>query len=196
MSAEEARGCGDGGCVFRAPSSKGQHTNAGCRCLPLRMTPAERVRLREQIRSLVVELDEARERLSGVGVGVVEYLAARDAATREWGRANEAERERDEARAARDRMARILAVELGCSRYAPPGWGPDELWDDKWSCDRHDVVIRRVQRGRRRSGEHPDVWVAYGPGKKIGPQRNTALECMEAVIAEQAADAAQEVARG
>ena len=82
VSAEEARGCGDGGCVFRAPSSKGQHTNAGCRCLPLRMTPAERVGLREQIRSLVVELDEARER------------------------ANKAERERDEARAERDRLAR------------------------------------------------------------------------------------------
>lgn len=91
VSAEDARGCGDGGCVFRPPSDKGQHTNAGCRCLPLRMTPAERVGLREQIRSLVVELDGARKRLEGVGV--VECLAARDAATRERERANKAERD-------------------------------------------------------------------------------------------------------
>jgi len=40
------------------------------------------------------------------GVGVSQYLAARDAATRERERANRAEKERD-------RLARILAVERG-----------------------------------------------------------------------------------
>lgn len=335
MSAEEARGCGDGGCVFRAPSDRGQHTNAGCRCLPLRMTPAERVGLREQIRSLVVELDEARTRLEGVGV--VECLAARDAATRERERANKAERERDEAidllegiptwgpyrwrdvpetvrlklrgnsdqigrlikerdaartildgeirarsecererdearasrdaliltlrrwseglvhvwdgkgitsmdgnaahflgglvgeartwmkhaqryftsdaplltdrerraresskvkavKAERDRLARILAVERGDESQAPEGWVRHEHWDEwLWG----DVSVRPVGVRDRKSGaRHAHVWVAYGPGKKIGPQRDTALECMEAVIAEQAADAAREVPRG
>ena len=86
ITAEEAQGCSDGGCVFRSPSARGMHTNAGCRCLPLRMTPNERVKLRRWIRELVVRLD---------GVGVVECLAARDAATRERARADKAERERD-----------------------------------------------------------------------------------------------------
>lgn len=29
VSAEKARGCGDGGCVFRFPSDRGQHTVVG-----------------------------------------------------------------------------------------------------------------------------------------------------------------------
>ena len=56
----ERRGCGDGGCVFRPPSSRGQHTNGGCRCVPLRMTPNERVVLRRWIRSEVTERDALR----------------------------------------------------------------------------------------------------------------------------------------
>lgn len=42
--------CGDGGCVLRLPGVRvGMHTNAGCRCIPLHMSPDERVRLRKGI---------------------------------------------------------------------------------------------------------------------------------------------------
>ena len=45
--------CGDGGCVLLVPGVPvGMHTNAGCRCIPLKMTPNERVRLRKGIRWL------------------------------------------------------------------------------------------------------------------------------------------------
>ena len=179
VSAEKARGCGDGGCVFRAPSTKGQHTNAGCRCLPLRMTPAERVVLREQIRSLVVELDEARAALSGVGVE--QYLAARDAATRERERANKAERERDEARAERDRLARILAVERGDESQAPAGWSrPGGRWVGAGGVS--------VMRGDAPGGGQ--AWTSFGWDSRHLGWYPCALEAMEA------ADAAREVTRG
>jgi len=48
--------CGDGGCVLRVPGLSGQHTNAGCRCIPLKMTPNEHVRLRKGIRWLAERL--------------------------------------------------------------------------------------------------------------------------------------------
>lgn len=51
--------CGDGGCVLLVPGiPKGPHTNAGCRCIPLRMTPDERVRLRKGIRWLAEQCTE------------------------------------------------------------------------------------------------------------------------------------------
>jgi len=51
--------CGDGGCVLLVPGVPvGQHTNAGCRCIPLKMTPNERVRLREGIRWLAERLSK------------------------------------------------------------------------------------------------------------------------------------------
>ena len=45
--------CGDGACVLLVPGVPvGMHTNGGCRCIPLRMTPTKRVRLRKGIRWL------------------------------------------------------------------------------------------------------------------------------------------------
>jgi len=40
-------GCSDGGCIFGHPG--GMHTNGGCHCLKLKMTPDDRVYLRKQI---------------------------------------------------------------------------------------------------------------------------------------------------
>jgi len=51
--------CGDGGCVLLVPGVPvGMHTNAGCRCIPLKMTPDERVRLRKGIRWLAGRLSK------------------------------------------------------------------------------------------------------------------------------------------
>lgn len=51
--------CGDGGCVLLVPGVPvGMHTNAGCRCIPLKMTPNERVRLRNGIRWLAERLSK------------------------------------------------------------------------------------------------------------------------------------------
>lgn len=51
--------CMDGGCVLLVPGVPvGMHTNAGCRCIPLKMTPDERVRLRKGIRWLGKRLSE------------------------------------------------------------------------------------------------------------------------------------------
>lgn len=51
--------CGDGGCVLLVPGVPvGMHTNGGCRCIPLNMTPNERVRLREGIRWLAERLSK------------------------------------------------------------------------------------------------------------------------------------------
>jgi len=51
--------CGDGGCVLLVPGVPvGMHTNAGCRCIPLKMTPNERVRLRKGIRWLAERLSK------------------------------------------------------------------------------------------------------------------------------------------
>lgn len=45
--------CGDGGCVLLVPGVPvGMHTNGGCRCLMLRTTPDQRVRVRLGIRWL------------------------------------------------------------------------------------------------------------------------------------------------
>jgi hypothetical protein len=50
MSEQNPYACSDGGCVLRVPGTPvGMSTNAGCRCIPLRMTPDERVRLRRGI---------------------------------------------------------------------------------------------------------------------------------------------------
>ena len=87
MKIEKTRGCGDGGCVFRAPSDRGQHTNAGCRCLPLRMTPAERVILRKQIRAVVKEVDALRSQAS---LNVEERLDTRDDTNREQEKSSQA----------------------------------------------------------------------------------------------------------
>lgn len=76
VSAEEARGCGDGGCVFRSPSRRGMHTNGGCRCLPLRMTPHERAALRAAIRAIVVDLDTARTENKRMRAAYAEMLTA------------------------------------------------------------------------------------------------------------------------
>ena len=57
---QNPHGCSDGGCVFRlATRPVGVHTNAGCRCIPLRLTPNVRVKLREAIRSMAEELESA-----------------------------------------------------------------------------------------------------------------------------------------
>lgn len=54
--------CGDGGCVLLVPGVPvGMHINAGCRCIPLKMTPDERVRLREGVRWLAERLVVALE---------------------------------------------------------------------------------------------------------------------------------------
>ena len=45
-------GCTDGGCVMQPPSREGMHTNGGCTCLPLRLTPHDRIRIRKAIRWL------------------------------------------------------------------------------------------------------------------------------------------------
>lgn len=59
MSDQNPYACGDGGCVLLVPGiPRGQHTNAGCRCIPLRMTPDERVRLRKGIRWLAERCGE------------------------------------------------------------------------------------------------------------------------------------------
>ena len=51
--------CGDGGCVLLVPGVPvGMHTNGGCRCIPLKMTPNERHRLRKGIRWLAERLSE------------------------------------------------------------------------------------------------------------------------------------------
>ena len=53
VAAQNPYACSDGGCVLLIPDiPKGQHTNAGCRCIPLTMTPDERVNLRHGIRWL------------------------------------------------------------------------------------------------------------------------------------------------
>ena len=51
--------CGDGGCVLLVPGVPvGMHTNGGCRCIPLKMTPDERVRLRKGVRWLAERLSK------------------------------------------------------------------------------------------------------------------------------------------
>ena len=56
--------CGDGGCVLLVPGVPvGMHTNAGCRCIPLKMTPDERARLRKGIRWLAERLSKTESLL-------------------------------------------------------------------------------------------------------------------------------------
>lgn len=50
--------CGDGGCVFGHPG--GMHTNGGCKCLMGIMPHDRRLSLRDRIRALRAERDQAR----------------------------------------------------------------------------------------------------------------------------------------
>lgn len=53
MSEQNPHACSDGCCVLLVPGVPvGMHTNGGCRCLSLRMTPNTRVRVRQGIRWL------------------------------------------------------------------------------------------------------------------------------------------------
>lgn len=82
----------------------------------------------------------------------------------------------------RDRLRRVLAVERGDEAQASDGWVRHEWWND-WL--HGEVSVRQVEvRNRITGAPGPSVWVAYGPGKRIGPQRDTALDCMDAVDAE------------
>jgi len=59
--------CGDGGCVLLVPGVPvGMHTNAGCRCIPLKMTPNERVRLRKGIRWLAERCGEVNAKMDNL----------------------------------------------------------------------------------------------------------------------------------
>ncbi len=52
---KDYHGCSDGNCVFGHPG--GMHTNGGCKCMPLKMMPGERVDLRKAIIALREERD-------------------------------------------------------------------------------------------------------------------------------------------
>ena len=68
--------CGDGGCVLRVHGLSRQHTNAGCRCIPLKMTPNERVRLRKGIRWLAERLAKTDDLLDEGHTIVNDHLSA------------------------------------------------------------------------------------------------------------------------
>jgi len=76
MNAQNPYWCGDGMCVLRVPGIRGQHTNGGCRCIPLRMTPNERVRLREGIRWLAERLSKTDSLLDEGHAIVNDHLGA------------------------------------------------------------------------------------------------------------------------
>jgi len=60
MSNQNPHKCSDGGCVFLIGSRPiGMHTNSGCRCIPLRMTPADRARIRRAVRWLTLQIEKA-----------------------------------------------------------------------------------------------------------------------------------------
>jgi len=181
----EARGCGDGGCVFRPPSSRGMHTNGGCRCVPRRMLPLECVDLRKRIRSVVVALDAERA-ASGVAMERLgEVAMERDEARRERDRYHDAviatDAERDKMMQERDRLSRILAVERGDEVQAPEGWrvgasGWFAYGEDPGQCDREVM---------REDLTEPWLWVVYsdeGPAVKQGTA-SSALEAMQAADA-------------
>jgi len=52
--------CGDGACVLLVPGAPvGMHTNGGCRCIVAIMHPSTRVRLRQGILWLAVQVGDS-----------------------------------------------------------------------------------------------------------------------------------------
>ena len=98
-----------------------------------------------------------------------------------------AERERDEARAERDRLARILAVERGDESQAPEGWSRMEHVSGWRRRDRHG---RGWTVRYERLGDDWHTACLYLDGIRVGDEHPTAIEAMEA------ADAAREGSDG
>jgi hypothetical protein len=82
-------------------------------------------------------------------------------------------------RSQQERFERVIAVERGGSEWAPRGWAPD-LDFSTWG--KPGVNLRQIgRRAQTRGSQAPAVWVAYWDDGRVGPQRDTALELMEAV---------------
>ena len=64
MSTQNPHRCFDGACVLLVPgTTRGMGTNGGCRCMPLKTTPNERVKLRAGVRWLAEEVERLRGEL-------------------------------------------------------------------------------------------------------------------------------------
>ena len=68
MTDQNPHACGDGGCVLLVPGVPvGMHTNGGCRCMPLKTTPNDRVKFRKGIRWLAEEIERLTTEAAGFG---------------------------------------------------------------------------------------------------------------------------------
>jgi hypothetical protein len=79
MSEQNPHACGDGGCVLLVPGIPvGMHTNGGCRCMPLKTTPNDRVKFRAGIRWLAERAAGAPEVLTNCFTCSHDRVAAED----------------------------------------------------------------------------------------------------------------------
>ena len=69
MTEQNPYTCNDVGCILRVPGIPRQGSNAGCRCILRKMTPEDRVNLRQGIRWLALRLAEAEGLVTPDGGG-------------------------------------------------------------------------------------------------------------------------------